>query len=113
MFRCDIERDVNSKYAVTFLGNPTKVLAESELVRDVVTGRHDKRREEYAGLLALEPILDLKRGEIIRFSWGEIDSPVHSEPDESCDRVFASVLFRSEREIWNMCETRGSTYRDI
>jgi hypothetical protein len=112
MFKCDVKGDVNSKYAVTLLGNPTKVLAESELVRDVVMGRHVERREEYAERLALEPNLNVKRGDIIRFSWGETDSPVHSEPDESCDRVFVSVLFGSEREIRDMCEFRGIRYRE-
>jgi hypothetical protein len=112
MFYCDVEGDINSKYAITLLGNPTRVLAESDLVRKSVTGRQDKRREEYSEQLALEPILDIKRGEIIKFSWGETDSPVHSEPDEACDRVFVSVLFGSQREIRNMCNLRECTYRE-
>lgn len=111
MFQCDVEGDVNSKYATTLLGNPTRVLAESDLVRKVVTGRHDKKREEYSEQLALEPVLDIKKGEIIRFTWGQTDSPVHSEPDENCDRVFISIIFGSQREIRDMCNYRGSTYR--
>jgi hypothetical protein len=112
MFHCDVPGDVNSKYAVTLLGNPTKVLAESELVRDVVTGRHSERREEYAERLPLELCHDIERGDIIRFSWGQVDSPVHSEPDMSCDRVFVSILYGSEREIRNMCEIRDSKYEE-
>lgn len=111
MFNCDVEGDINSKYAITLLGNPTRVLAESDLVREVVADKgHDKSREEYAKRLALETILDIKKGEVIRFSWGQPDSPGHSEPDINSDRVFMSVLYGSEREIRNMCECRHTKY---
>lgn len=49
--------------------------------------------------------------QIIRFSWGQPDSPVHSEPDwSSSDRVFVSVLFGSEEELRVMCDFRGDKY---
>jgi hypothetical protein len=112
MYHSDTEGDVNYKYAITLLGNPTKLLAESDLVRDVVHGRHQKRRAEYAEKLSSEPLIEVASGEIVKFSWGQEGSPVHSEPDMNSNRVFVSILYGSEREMRNMCELREQTYRD-
>ena len=84
MFDSDHEGDINWKYATTLLGNSTRLLTESELVKRVMSERgHDRRRLEYAKELASEPLLDVRNGQIIRFTWGQGDSPVHSEPDTS------------------------------
>jgi hypothetical protein len=112
MYYSDTEGDVNYKYAITLLGNPTKLLAKSDLVRDIVHGRHQKRRAEYAEKLSSEPVIEATRGEIVKFSWGQKDSPVHSEPDMNSDRVFVSILYGSEREMRNMCELMEEPYRD-
>ena len=113
MFDSDHEGDINWKYATTLLGNPTRLLTESELVKRVMSERgHNRRRLEYAKELASEPLLDVRNGQIIRFTWGQGDSPVHSEPDMSTHRVFISILFGSEKEMRNMCEFRKETYRE-
>lgn len=50
-------------------------------------------------------------GQVIRFSWGQDDSPVHSETDFSGeDRVFVRVLFGSEEEIRDMCRLRRAPF---
>jgi hypothetical protein len=102
MYYSDTEGGVNYKYAITLLGNPTKLLAESDLVRDVVHGRHQKRRAEYAEKLSSEPLPEVERGEIVKFSWGQEDSPAHSEPDMNSDCVFVSIFYGSEREMRNI-----------
>jgi hypothetical protein len=112
MYSSDTEGDVNYKYAITLLGNPTKLLAESDFVRDVVRGIYQERRAEYAEKLSSEPVIEAPRREIVKFSWGQKDSPVHSEPDMNSDRVFISILYGSEREMRNMCELREEPYRD-
>jgi hypothetical protein len=113
MYGSDTEGAVNSKYAMTLLGNPTKLLAESDFVRDVLEGwEYERRRAEYAKKLSTEPLIEVASGEIVKFTWGRKDSPVHSEPDMNSDRVFVSVLYGSEREIRNMCEIRERPYRD-
>jgi hypothetical protein len=102
MYYSDTEGGVNYKYAITLLGNPTKLLAESDFVRDVVHGRHQKRRAEYAEKLSSEPLPEVERGEIVKFSWGQEDSPAHSEPDMNSDCVFVSIFYGSEREMRNI-----------
>ncbi|KAF2679086.1 hypothetical protein K458DRAFT_422513 [Lentithecium fluviatile CBS 122367] len=49
-------------------------------------------------------------GEVVRFSWGRDDSPVHSEPDLISDRVFVTVLYGSESELREMCNWRSAEY---
>lgn len=61
--------------------------------------------------LAEYPEAAVKLGQVIRFSWGQPDSPVHSEPDStSLHRIFVSLLFGSEDEIRNICEIRDEEY---
>jgi hypothetical protein len=55
----------------------------------------------------------LEPSQIIRFSWGQSDSPLHSEPDFSAtDRIFVSILFGSEKEIKEMCRIREKKYSE-
>jgi hypothetical protein len=72
MYKSDNDGDVNSKYAMTLLGNPTRVLAESPLVTEVVDGRrsHDDRSFEYAQRLSQKPLQGIKIEQIVRLSWG-------------------------------------------
>jgi hypothetical protein len=62
MYKSDNDEDVNSKYAMTLLGNPTRVLAESPLVTGAVDRRrnHDDRRFEYAQRLSQKPLQGIK-----------------------------------------------------
>lgn len=115
MYEPDHEGDINSKYAVTFLGNPTRMLAESELVTETMNKYtpQENFESQIADALFSEPQLEIRRGQIARFSWGEEDSPVHSEPDcLGSDRIFASILFGSAEELRRMCEYRCQKYEN-
>ena len=57
-----------------------------------------------------EPRVEARQDQVIRFTWGQDDSPLHSEPDLVCDRVFMSVLYGSEAEIRGMCEWRDAEF---
>lgn len=116
----------HAKYAVTLLGPPTRLLCPSEDVDAVVRMAEAKRSErdngsyeddedaeraELAATLKDMPHVELRRGQAIKFTWGEEDAPVHSEPDSSAeDRVFVSILFGSEEELRDMCHLRDKVY---
>ncbi|KAK8103865.1 uncharacterized protein PG998_010898 [Apiospora kogelbergensis] len=113
----------HSKYAVTLLGPPTRVLKPHEAV-DAALDRvrenrglgYDESREraELAEASRGCEEYEVRRGQVIRFSWGQGDSPVHSEPDFGGeDRVFVSVLFGSEEEIREMCRWRQETFGEV
>ncbi|KAL8364762.1 hypothetical protein RB595_003844 [Gaeumannomyces hyphopodioides] len=106
----------HAKYAVTLLGPPTRLMQPGALVDEAVA---DYEADVCAGgdeMAARAALAESLRGaagtdevalpsprQVIRFSWGQDDSPVHSEPDwGSSDRVFVTVLFGSEEEIRNI-----------
>jgi hypothetical protein len=115
MFDCSCEspQQPHSKYAVALLGPSTRILqpgADVDAAMSEVDNWHEGQAE-LARRLAGHPEISVQRRQVIRFSWGQEDSPVHSEPDFSNeDRVFVSVLFGSEQEIRNMCEFRGEVF---
>lgn len=139
MFPCDegLEDIVRSKYALTMLGPTTLMLQpEAHIFKTFHEGEfkhfwwfqtsnnHQPTEEEedeandalrywLAEELEEEPQLPVKDGEIVRFSWGRKDSPVHSEPDLISDRVFMTVLYGSEAEIRRMCEWRNAKYGEF
>ncbi|KAK2008891.1 hypothetical protein LZ32DRAFT_661709 [Colletotrichum eremochloae] len=116
----------HAKYAVTLLGPPTRMLWPSEAVDAVVRkveaqrsalGKGDyyeteeKERAELAKALDGIPLIQLQEGQVVRFTWGKSDAPVHSEPDSSAEaRVFVSVMFGSEAELKDMCSLRNEVY---
>lgn len=115
---CSTPQMPHSKYAFCLLGPQTRVLRPSQeldgVFEDTIRASNEDAETERS-LLAerLEGLeeVKLREGEIIRFSWGQGDSPVHSEPDcTGVDRVFVSVLFGSEREIGDMCRFRGEEF---
>lgn len=135
MFACDQGHEdiVRSKYAVTLCGPPTMMLQPSattfstleagekrffpwqttggaELADDEVEQAFDDLRIWLAEQYETGERVRVGAGEIVRFSWGETDSPVHSEPDLTTDRVFMSVLYGSQNELRQMCEARGVEY---
>lgn len=60
----------------------------------------DKLAREFAGCEQF----GIQTGEIYQFSWGQEDSPVHSEPDSSnSGRVLVMLKFGSEEEIRDEC----------
>jgi len=118
MFDCScVAPRPHAKYAVTLLGPPTRLLRPSEeadaLIR-AVEARSDRaghNRAELATAMEGMPLVDLGRGQTVRFTWGQVDAPVHSEPDSSAEeRVFVSILFACEAEMRDMCRFRGETY---
>ncbi|KAM3076395.1 hypothetical protein ACMFMG_007214 [Clarireedia jacksonii] len=95
---------LHCKYATVLLGAPTLVLPETKTVATI--DNRPIRRKENAKLLSSEVPVRLVDGQIIRFSWGRNDSPVHSEPNMISDRIFLSVLYGSESEMRDMVELR-------
>ncbi|KAH7130899.1 hypothetical protein EDB81DRAFT_807663 [Dactylonectria macrodidyma] len=116
---CSEPKLPHSKYAFTILGPSTRVMATNPAVNAVLetlseTGEPWDQNGPDPGLakkLAEYPEDAVELGQIIRFSWGQHDSPVHSEPDSTgLHRVFVSLLFGSEEEIRSMCEIRDENY---
>lgn len=116
---CSEPKIPHSKYAFTILGPSTRVMATNPAVQAVLeslseTGQPWNQNDPDPGLakkLAEYPEAAVELGQVIRFSWGQRDSPVHSEPDSTGrHRVFISLLFGSEKEIRNMCEMRDEEY---
>ncbi len=101
----------HSKYAVTLAGPATLALKSCKLIDETLAALQADNVNQYTARFDLaEKFAGCEReavgdGEVIRFSCGEDDSPVHSEPDwAGRDRVFVSVLFGSEKEMRVMCE---------
>ncbi|KAI9155557.1 hypothetical protein HJFPF1_08141 [Paramyrothecium foliicola] len=108
----------HSKYAVILLGPVTLLLAPGQqYVDEILVVRkwwRDKERKPLADAFAESGRAPVQTGQMIRFSWGQEDSPVHPEPDSSeNDRVFMSVLYGSAEELKNMCDFRGAEYGEI
>ncbi|KAF2183280.1 hypothetical protein K469DRAFT_710811 [Zopfia rhizophila CBS 207.26] len=126
------EEVVRSKYATTLLGPPTLMLpAQQDVFQTTRSGKDkfhpkpadgkkfdkkqwQKQEESMRTWLAEEyeesKRLEFANGEVVRFSWGREDSPVHSEPDITSDRVFMTVLYGSKTEIKEMCKWRNEEY---
>ncbi|KAM0323046.1 hypothetical protein ACHAQA_009145 [Verticillium albo-atrum] len=109
----------HSKYAFTILGPSTRVMVPDQAVTTLICGRSPTGRDwdtndpdpELAARMAEFEEASVGLGQVIRFSWGQTDSPVHSEPDSSGqERVFISVLLASDEEIRDMCEFRGTEF---
>jgi len=100
----------HAKYAITLLGPPTRILRATPEVDDLVNSINfwtDEGRREIAEKMQGREEVRLELGQVIRFSFGQKDSPVHSEPDWSGgDRVFVSLMFGSEKELQCMCKWR-------
>lgn len=109
----------HSKYAFTILDPLTRVMLPDPTVSAVLgtlseTGRpwnQNRPNPELAKRLADYPEATVQPGQVIRFSWGQRDSLVHSKPDSTgLHRVFVSLLFGSEDEIRNMCDLGAEEY---
>ncbi|KAH6656323.1 hypothetical protein BKA67DRAFT_551611 [Truncatella angustata] len=120
MFDCKCPTKIpHSKYAFTIMGPSTRIIAPNPAATEILekgspTGRRWDQNQpdpELAETLARYEEVAIRLGQIIRFSWNQPDSPIHSEPDSSglC-RVFVSVLFGSEEELRDMCDFRGEKY---
>lgn len=130
------EEVVRSKYGLTLLGPKTLILEPdtqvfktikevmeqifSQLEPDGAEPSEERLDEaDRAARIRLATVfrdatrLQIGDGQIVRFSWGREDSPVHSEPNLVSDRVFVTVLYGSERELQGMCEWRGDEYGTV
>ncbi|TGO90304.1 hypothetical protein BPOR_0070g00160 [Botrytis porri] len=113
MIECtDANHALHCRYATTLLGPTTLVLQEIEVVTQGMK-QHVGKRKETANALAGEKPLEITRGQIIRFSWGQQDSPVHSEPDLVAERVFISCIYGSMSEIKDIAATRRQMIGDL
>jgi hypothetical protein len=81
---------IPTRYAITLLGDSTRIL-DPELGEAPELGRYVPQ------VFAEERRLHI--GQIIRFSMGSIESPVHSAPAVTKDRVFINIVYGSEREV--------------
>lgn len=139
MYNYDAGREdvVRSKYAITLLGPQTLMLPNTPHIHDtfnngetqhfywrnanppVVTTQEERSnvQEKFRTWLAEqykdEEKVEMVQGQVVRFSWGHDDSPVHSEPDFVSDRVFMSILYGSEKEIRDMCSIRDEVYGKV
>ncbi|CAJ2507274.1 Uu.00g084600.m01.CDS01 [Anthostomella pinea] len=83
-------------------------------VRQVRSEKYWRERSEVAARFAGCDEVNVERGQVIRFSWGQDDSPIHSEPDCTSDeRVFMSVLFGKKDELRDMCRIREMVYDQV
>ncbi|KAF5552854.1 hypothetical protein FMEXI_2633 [Fusarium mexicanum] len=134
MFEYDQGREdvVRSKYALTLLGPSTLMLQPNEHVfttqreaearyywwqdktdgpepsEDEMYDADDLLRESLGNAFKDTPRVQVGHGQIVRFSWGRDDSPVHSEPHLVSDRVFMTVLYGSDSELRTMNLSRLS-----
>ncbi|KAH7391990.1 hypothetical protein DE146DRAFT_661374 [Phaeosphaeria sp. MPI-PUGE-AT-0046c] len=136
MFECDTDMEgvPRSKYALTLLGPATLLLHQNQHIfeavkygeekffwwrgtgKDVSEEQVDEADEGLRAWLAeqfeKEEKVKVRNGEVIRFSWGNDESPVHSEPDLDVEggRVFMTVLFGSEAELKRMSVFREAEW---
>ena len=93
---------VPARYTLTLLGEGTRVLdaagaPQPALARAMprVFGAAERSMAE---------------GQVVRFTMGRVDSPVHSAPKIVRDRVFVNVVFGTEEEV--RANRRGIPWRD-
>ncbi|CAD6444647.1 bab6c99b-688e-463d-8ba2-339c44dd7522 [Sclerotinia trifoliorum] len=112
MIECtDSNHVLHCRYATTLSGPTTLVLPETDRVSKAMRTYAGNRRKISEVLASEEPI-KISRNQIIRFSWGREDSPVHSEPDLITDRVFISCIYGSICEIRDIASTRRQVVGD-
>ncbi|QSZ36712.1 hypothetical protein DSL72_006595 [Monilinia vaccinii-corymbosi] len=108
----DASHTLHCRYATALVGPRTRVLQETELVTRSMRAYIGKRKET-SDALDREVPLKFTPGQIIRFSWGNEDSPVHSEPDLTEERVFTSAIYGSIDEIRDIVATRRQKLGDL
>ncbi|EDO02594.1 hypothetical protein SS1G_05071 [Sclerotinia sclerotiorum 1980 UF-70] len=112
MIECtDGNHILHCRYASTLSGPTTLVLPETDRVTGVMRTYAGNRRK-ISDILSSEEPLKISCNQIIRFSWGKEDSPVHSEPDLVTDRVFISCIYGSICEIKDIASTRRQVIGD-
>jgi hypothetical protein len=85
-----MEGHIPTRYAITLLGDSTRML-------DPDTGPAPHLGRIMPRVFAGERSVEL--GQVIRFTMGMVDSPVHAVPTITKDRVFMNVVYGSETEV--------------
>jgi hypothetical protein len=85
-----LDGHIPTRYAVTLLGDATRML-------DPALGPSPALGRVMPQLFAGEH--PLQSGQIVRFSMGRIESPVHAVPPITKDRVFVNIVYGSEAEV--------------
>jgi hypothetical protein len=81
---------VPTRYAITLLGTSTRML-------DPEAGPAPQLGRVMPRAFARERGVEL--GQVIRFTMGRIDSPLHAVPAITQDRVFMNIVYGSEAEV--------------
>jgi hypothetical protein len=84
------EGHVPVRYAITLLGDSTRIL-------DPEAGEVPELGMMMPRLFAGERNVEL--GQVLRFTMGRVDSPVHAVPVITKDRVFMNVVYGTEAEV--------------
>jgi hypothetical protein len=95
--------EVNSVYCMTILGNPTRIVPETQVVKDLRDKEHlrsgNSIRSEVCEILDEQPLLPAKCGDILRFTWGQPDSPLHAGGKNDTDRIIVLAVYGTPEEI--------------
>lgn len=69
LYKADAEGDVNAKYAMTLLGDPTIFLESTEEVAAIFESRDQIHVTDFLRLLAHKPRINSKKNYLVRFIW--------------------------------------------
>jgi hypothetical protein len=95
--------EINSVYCMTLLGHSTRILPETQLVKDLRI--KEKLRSgnsvgsEDCEVLDEQALFPAKCGDILRFTWGQPDSPLHAGGGNDRDRIIVLAVYGSREEI--------------
>jgi hypothetical protein len=93
---------VPARYAVTLLGAGTRVLDPAGAPQPALAGVMPR--------VFGAPERSIAEGQVMRFTMGRLESPVHSAPRVVRDRVFVNVVYGTEEEVKS--NRRGIPWRD-
>lgn len=89
------EDHIPTRYAITLLGDGTKIMDSAN------GGSNPKLAKRMPRLFAAEKTMEM--GQIVRFTMGQLDSPMHAAPEIVKDRVFMNIVYGSETEVKSRC----------
>jgi hypothetical protein len=105
-------KDVNSIYSTTLLGNPTRILHDGSVVASEI-GKGSKARyldPAKQAILDTHPVEFIALGDVIRFTYGQPDSCLHSGGKNDKERIFILAAFGTAEEIRVWSSRVGQTY---
>jgi hypothetical protein len=107
-------KDANSIYCTTLLGNPTRILHSNSMVANEIERGGNGRNIDPAtqAVLDTQPVEFIALGDIIRFSYGQHDSRIHSGGKNDKERVLILAAFGTAEELRPWSSRIGQTYRE-